>query len=467
VADPGPNIQGNQGWAPADRIQARNAEAVPVVTPPPTPTPTPTPLTTFRGWKGEYFANPNLQAPPIVVQDDANVNFNWGSGSPAPGVPADNFSVRWSRQAPFEEGNYRFTVNVQGGVRLYLDGRPLIDDWQSGGLRVLEADSGVLSRGDHSLVVEYVKLGGNGQIAVSWQFTPAQPPTAIISGPSQGVTGQPLAFSAANSSAAPGRQIVRYEWRFGDGTGADQVEVNKTYPSAGTFDVTLVVSDDAGLTGVAVQQVAIVAPTATPTPIVPPVAIISGPFQAVAGTAVTFDGSSSTPVGGIASFRWDFGDGGVATGATASHVFAQAGQYNVILVVTNAAGQSSQATQSVQVSAAQPPTPAPLPLEGTLWTLQNTLPDAPVTIAFQQGAVNGFGGCNSYSGSYSAFGNTISIGPLVVTGGVCDPAITEQESLYLARLQVVNEYEIEGNQLRLSGRIGNESFRLVYNGAQP
>jgi heat shock protein HslJ/uncharacterized protein YraI len=463
----GANIQTGQGWVPADRVEARNAATAPVVASPPTPTPTPTPLTTFRGWKGEYFDNPNLQPPAVVVQDDATINFNWGAGAPAPGLPPNNFSVRWSRQALFEEGNYRIQVNVEGGVRLWLDGRPLIDDWQNSSLRVLEVDSGVLARGDHSVVVEYLKLSGNGQIAVNWQFVPAQPPTAIISGPSQGVTGQPLTFSAASSTAASGQRIVRYEWRFGDGSGADGVQVDKTYTSVGNFDVTLVVSDDAGLTGVAVQQVSIAAPTATPTPVVPPLAIISGPAQAIAGVAVTFDGSSSTPVGGITSFRWDFGDSGAATGATASHVFAQAGQYNVILVVTNAVGQSSQATQSVQVSAPQPTALPALPLEGPLWTLQNTLSGTAITASFQQGTVSGSGGCNTYSGPYSTFGSAISFGPLTITGLACDPMVMEQETLYLARLQVANEYQIEGNQLRLSGQIGDENFRLIYVGTGP
>lgn len=460
----GANIQGGQGWAPADRVEARNAGAVPVVTPPPAPTATPTPLTTFRGWKGEYFSNPNLQAPPAVVQDDPEINFNWGSGAPAPGLPADNYSVRWSRQAFFEEGNYAFRVNVQGGARLWLDGRPLIDDWQSGGLRTLEADSGLLNRGDHSVVVEYFKLSGDGRIAVSWQLTAAQPPTAIISGPSQGVAGQPITFSAANSTAAPGRRIVRTEWRFGDGSGAEGVQVDKVYASAGAFDVTLVVTDDAGLTGVAVQQVTIVAPTATPTPVVPPAAIISGPSQATAGVAVTFDGSSSTPVGGLSSYQWAFGDGGVASGPTVNHVFAQAGLYNVVLVVSNAAGQVSQAALAVQVSAAPP---AALPLEGTLWTLQGSSPAAPITASFQQGQISGSGGCNTYNGTFTTFGADITIGALTVTGLTCDPAVMEQETFYLARLQVADEYEIEGSQLRLSGQIGGENFVLIYNGVRP
>jgi len=463
----GANIQGGQGWAPADRVQAQNAAAVPVVTPPPLPTATATPLTSFSGWKGEYFANPNLQAPPAAVQDDPTINFNWGSGPPAPGLPADNFSVRWSRRTPFGEGNYRFQVDVQGGARLWLDGRPLIDDWQNGPLRRLEADSGLLSAGDHSVVVEYFKQSGSGQMAVTWQQVQAQPPTAIIAGPNQGLAGQPLAFSASNSTAAPGRQIVRYEWRFGDGSGAEGVEVFKTYTAAGAFDVTLVVSDDAGLTGVAVQQVAISAPTPTPTVVAPPAAIISGPSQVTAGVSAVFDGSSSTPLGGIASYSWSFGDGGSANGPTVNHVFAQAGQYVVSLQVSNTAGQSSQATLVVQVNAAQPTAPAPLPLEGTQWTLQNTLAGSSVTLVLQGGAISGFGGCNSYTGAYSVSGNAISFGPLTLTGASCEPTLMEQETLYLARLQVADEYEIEDNELRLSGRIGGENFRLVYRGARP
>ena len=95
------------------------------------------------------------------------------------------------------------------------------------------------------------------------------------------------------------------------------------------------------------------------------------------------------------------------------------------------------------------------------------MPVAPITATFRQGQINGSGGCNTYNGAYSTSGNTITIGTLTVTGLVCDPAVMEQETFYLARLQVVDEYEIEGTQLRLSGRIGDENFRLIYTGVRP
>ncbi|MCA9956409.1 MAG: hypothetical protein KC434_16890, partial [Anaerolineales bacterium] len=60
-------------------------------------------------WKGEYFNNRTLTGSPTLVRDDANINFNWGSGIPDNGLPADNFSVRWTRTINFPAGSYRFT----------------------------------------------------------------------------------------------------------------------------------------------------------------------------------------------------------------------------------------------------------------------------------------------------------------------------------------------------------------------
>ena len=56
----------------------------------------------FAGWRGEYFANTDLRSEPVMVRDDEKINFDWGANPPAPEVPAENFSVRWtiSREVP-------------------------------------------------------------------------------------------------------------------------------------------------------------------------------------------------------------------------------------------------------------------------------------------------------------------------------------------------------------------------------
>lgn len=69
-----------------------------------------------------------------------------------------------------------------------------------------------------------------------------------------------------------------------------------------------------------------------------PVADAGGPYTGFAGSTVNFDGTgSSDPDGDALSYAWDFGDGGTATGATPSHIYGLAGNYNVTLEVSDPA----------------------------------------------------------------------------------------------------------------------------------
>jgi nucleoid-associated protein YgaU len=70
-----------------------------------------------------------------------------------------------------------------------------------------------------------------------------QSPRAVISGPTSGLVGQSLSFSGADSSDPDGR-IVSYVWNFGDGATGSGVNVTHSYKAAGTYKVTLTVTDD-------------------------------------------------------------------------------------------------------------------------------------------------------------------------------------------------------------------------------
>jgi alpha-D-xyloside xylohydrolase len=79
--------------------------------------------------QGDYFADETL-AHRVAARRDATVDFDWGLGPPLPEVPADQFSVRWTGRlrAP-ETGEYELATVADDGVRLWLDGKLVIDDW--------------------------------------------------------------------------------------------------------------------------------------------------------------------------------------------------------------------------------------------------------------------------------------------------------------------------------------------------
>jgi PKD repeat protein len=75
-----------------------------------------------------------------------------------------------------------------------------------------------------------------------------QPPVARAGGPYSGTAGQPVAFNGSTSSDPDG-SIVSYQWSFGDGGTATGATPSHTYAAAGSFTVTLTVTDNGGATG--------------------------------------------------------------------------------------------------------------------------------------------------------------------------------------------------------------------------
>jgi PKD repeat protein len=86
-----------------------------------------------------------------------------------------------------------------------------------------------------------------------------QPPVAsFTTTPSSTTVGSPIALSAAGSSD-PGGSITNYAWTFGDGTTGSGVSTSKTYAAAGTYTITLTVTDNGGLTASTARTVTITA----------------------------------------------------------------------------------------------------------------------------------------------------------------------------------------------------------------
>ncbi len=140
---------------------------------------TPTPLV-ITGWLGQYHSNQTLSGAPVLMRNDDNLDFDWGNGSPAPGlIPEDHFSARWTRTMYFPPGpsGYRFWAAADDGVRIWLDGNRLIDEWHLAANTPYSADVLNLVEGQHTLKVEYYEEAGQAKVHVWWQPLPTPTPT--------------------------------------------------------------------------------------------------------------------------------------------------------------------------------------------------------------------------------------------------------------------------------------------------
>ncbi len=146
------------------------------------------PVGAINNWRGEYYNNKTLSGSPVLVRDDARIDFRWGSGSPAPGtVPADGFSVRWTRNLNLAAGSYRFTMTVDDGGRLWVNGHLLIDAWKDQPPRTY---TGViyLPGGAIPVKMEYYENTGGATAQLSWEKAGAPPGTVIVDNGDPGFT---------------------------------------------------------------------------------------------------------------------------------------------------------------------------------------------------------------------------------------------------------------------------------------
>ncbi len=157
------------------------------------------------------------------------------------------------------------------------------------------------------------------------------PPVADAGGNYTGSVGVAVEFDGSGSSDPDGT-IVSYAWDFGDGSTSTDESPTHTYTSAGTFDVTLTVTDDGGATDTD-QVTATISASGNLPPVVDP----GGPYTGGVGQPISFDASNTfDPDGDPLIFMWVFARGTPPVfGETATHTWDAAGDYTVILTVTD------------------------------------------------------------------------------------------------------------------------------------
>jgi hypothetical protein len=118
-------------------------------------------------WEGMYFDNRDLLGAAVMIRSDPVIDFDWGEGAPAGDLPDDGFSVRWSGRISFEPGIYLLYAQADDGIRVYLDGKTVIDQWHvSNGQDVYAVDLPL--NGVHKVVIDYFEATGQAQVSFWW-----------------------------------------------------------------------------------------------------------------------------------------------------------------------------------------------------------------------------------------------------------------------------------------------------------
>lgn len=221
---------------------------------------------------------------------------------------------------------------------MFLDGSTLYVVSSTNGQLLKIGFSGGAPTGSSSVADSTVDWRGRAVFLAS--VLPNLAPKAAFTSSCSGVS---CTFDATGSTDDDG-SIQSYEWTFSDGDEAGGPTPQKDFPQTGTYDATLTVTDDGGLTSSVTHQVSVTKPNEPPT----------ADFTATCTFLdCTFDASASSDTDGtVDGYAWDFGDGETGSGISAHHAFEKPGSYDVTLVVTDSSSGTGEVTKTQVVVAA-------------------------------------------------------------------------------------------------------------------
>ncbi len=141
-----------------------------------------------HGLRAEYFANKTLSGKPTAVRVDRSLDFAWAK-SPAPGVPPEDFSVRWTgKLTPTASGDYTLGFTGDDGFRVWLDDKLVVENWRDH-LPTSELSKVVLQAGrSYAIKAEYYQGAGAAVARLEW------------TGPGQAERMQEQAIAAARKA---------------------------------------------------------------------------------------------------------------------------------------------------------------------------------------------------------------------------------------------------------------------------
>jgi CSLREA domain-containing protein len=155
------------------------------------------------GLIGAYYNNRDFTAP-VLTRIDPTINFNWVHGSPDPAIGNNTFSIRWTGQvlADYSE-TYTFYTVTDDGVRLWVNGQLLINDWNNHAATERQGTIALVAGESYDIVMEYYEDQGRAVARLLWSSasTPKQviPATNLFN---DGVLSLSLSTSSDQNSGS-------------------------------------------------------------------------------------------------------------------------------------------------------------------------------------------------------------------------------------------------------------------------
>jgi hypothetical protein len=131
------------------------------------PPPLTCPAPASGAFTGCYYADTTMTSLAFTRTDSYPLAFDWNLGSPDASVPVDYFSARWQGNFNFNAGSYTFTVTVDDGARLYVDGQLIIDKWISEAATTYTATR-TMTAGTHAIRLDYYEAHATASAKLSW-----------------------------------------------------------------------------------------------------------------------------------------------------------------------------------------------------------------------------------------------------------------------------------------------------------
>jgi hypothetical protein len=122
-------------------------------------------------WQCDFFNNTNWEGWPVFTQWVGWISFDWGTGSPSPAVPVDNFSGRFTTSAFFYAGNYTFSAVADDEFVLIVDGITYLDTRGRGMSGKSLSVTIPMWQGNHTVQVLYREFTVTANIWVNWALS--------------------------------------------------------------------------------------------------------------------------------------------------------------------------------------------------------------------------------------------------------------------------------------------------------